>query len=57
MTTYAIIDLHSSNNYMVVIDEDDKRLFGKQLPNILEAIALALERLQRAYYVVCMPFA
>ncbi len=57
MTTYAGIDLHSSNNYMVVIDEDDKRLFGKRLANILEAIALALERLQRAHYVVCMPFA
>jgi len=44
MKTYAGIDLHSSNNYIVVIDENDKRLFEKRLPNTLEAIAPALER-------------
>ncbi len=29
MKTYAGIDLHSSNNYIVVINENDKRLFEK----------------------------
>ncbi|WDN88224.1 hypothetical protein BuS5_01192 [Desulfosarcina sp. BuS5] len=44
MKTYAGIDLHSSNNYIVVINENDKRLFEKRLPNTLEAIAPALEQ-------------
>ena len=43
MKTYAGIDLHSSNNYIVVIDQEDKRLFEKRLPNTLEAIIPALE--------------
>jgi len=44
MKTYAGIDLHSSNNYIVVINENDKRLFEKRLPNTLEAIVPALEQ-------------
>ena len=28
MKTYAGIDLHSSNNYLGIIDEKDKRLLG-----------------------------
>ena len=43
MKTYAGIDLHSSNSYIVVIDENDKRLFEKRLPNTLECIIPALE--------------
>jgi len=43
METYAGIDLHSSNNYIVVIDQKDNRLFQKRLPNTLEAIIPALE--------------
>lgn len=33
MKLYAGIDLHSSNNYTVIIDEKDKRHFEKRLPN------------------------
>ncbi len=43
MITYAGIDLHSSNNYLVVIDDNDKRLFEKRLPNDLEVVCSALE--------------
>lgn len=38
MKTYAGIDLHSSNNYLGIINEKDKRLLGKRLPNNLETI-------------------
>ncbi len=43
MQTYAGIDLHSSNNYVGIIDETDKRLYGKRLPNRLENVLPALE--------------
>jgi len=43
MEAYAGIDLHSSNNYTGVINEDDKRLFRKRLPNNLDNVLLALE--------------
>lgn len=43
MKTYAGIDLHSSNNYIVVIDDNDKRLFEKRLSNDLESVVNALE--------------
>jgi transposase len=43
MRAYAGIDLHSSNNYVGIIDEDDKRLFGKRLPNELDHVLTALE--------------
>ncbi len=33
MKAYAGIDLHSSNNYIGIMDQDHKRLFGKRLPN------------------------
>jgi transposase len=33
MTTYAGIDLHSSNNYIGVIDAKDKRLYSKRHDN------------------------
>ena len=35
MTLYCAIDLHSTNNVPVVIDENDKILFQKRLPNDL----------------------
>jgi len=42
MKVYAGIDLHANNNYLGVVDEDGKRLFGKRIPNdpgmILEAL-------------------
>ena len=30
MESYAGIDLHSSNNYTGVIDEEDRRLYGNE---------------------------
>jgi transposase len=42
MKTYAGIDLHSSNSFIGVIDENDKRLFKKRLPNRMEDILTAL---------------
>ena len=43
MKVYAGIDLHSSNNYLGIIDEEDKRLYQKRLPNQLDTILPALE--------------
>jgi transposase len=43
MQTYAGIDLHSSNNYLGIIDENDQKLYGKRLPNELETVVSALE--------------
>lgn len=43
MKVYAGIDLHSSNNFVGVIDERDQRLYQKRLPNRIEHILPALE--------------
>jgi len=43
MRTYAGIDLHSSNCYLAVIDEEQRRLFSKRLPNSLDHILSALQ--------------
>jgi transposase len=43
MQTYAGIDLHSSNCYLAVIDEQQRRLFSKRLPNSLDQILVALQ--------------
>ena len=43
MKAYAGIDLHSSNNYVGVIDEQDRRLYGKRLPNKLDDVLMALD--------------
>jgi len=37
METYAGIDLHSSNNYIGIIDANDKRLYSKRHENRMEA--------------------
>ena len=42
MKAYAGIDLHSSNNYVGVIDEQDRRLYSKRLPNDLDTILSVL---------------
>jgi transposase len=42
MEAYAGIDLHSSNNFIAVIDEADQRLYGKRVPNRLNAVLSAL---------------
>ena len=38
MEAYAGIDLHSSNSYIAIIDEQDQRHFGKKLLNSLTQI-------------------
>ncbi|HPJ67520.1 MAG TPA: IS110 family transposase [Desulfobacteraceae bacterium] len=43
MKVYAGIDLHSSNNYVGIIDEQDRRLYQKRLPNQIDHILCALE--------------
>jgi transposase len=43
MKLYAGIDLHSNNNFIGIIDEQDQRLFQKRLPNRLEDVLQALE--------------
>ena len=43
MKVYAGIDLHSNNNYIGVIDEQDQRLFRKKLPNKIEIVLMGLE--------------
>jgi len=42
MEAYAGIDLHSSNNFTAVINDQDQRLYGKRLSNRLETIVSAL---------------
>jgi transposase len=43
MKAYAGIDLHSRNNYTAVIDDQDKRLYGKRLSNRLDIVLSALD--------------
>jgi len=38
MKAYAGIDLHSTNNYIGIINDKDQRLFKKRLPNVLPPI-------------------
>ena len=40
---YAGIDLHSSNSFIGILDQEDRRLYGKRLPNDLESILSAFE--------------
>jgi transposase len=42
MGLYAGIDLHSNNNYIGIINEEDQRLFEKRLPNKIEAVLESL---------------
>ena len=37
MTYYAGIDLHSNNHVLVLIDDNDKRVYEKRLPNSIDA--------------------
>ena len=43
MEAYAGIDLHSSNSYIGIIDQEDRRLYGKRLPNSMNDILAALD--------------
>jgi transposase len=40
---YCAIDLHSDNNFVVIIDGNDNILFQRRLPNDLEAVLSVLE--------------
>ena len=52
MQTYAGIDLHSSNNYVSVINEQDQRLCGKRMPNELNNVLIALEPFKQSLEAV-----
>ena len=52
MQLYAGIDLHSSNNYLAIIDENGKRAFKKKLANSPEVILEAL----RPYMLLMFAF-
>ncbi len=43
MQVYAGIDLHANNNYLGILDENGKRLFGRRLSNDPGVILKALE--------------
>ena len=43
MAVYAGIDLHSTNVYLGIIDDKDRRLYKKRLPNDLRTILMALD--------------
>lgn len=43
MVSYAGIDLHSNNNYIGIINQDNEKLFGKKMPNDLNRIIGILE--------------
>ncbi len=38
MTLYCGIDLHSNNSVVAVLDEQDRTVYEKRLPNDLETI-------------------
>lgn len=42
MELYAGIDLHSNNSVVLVLDENDRVVYQKRLPNSLERIIQAL---------------
>jgi len=46
METYAGIDLHSSNNFIGVINDNDKILYGKRHSNRLDDVLRALDPFQ-----------
>ena len=40
---YGAFDLHSSNNYLGISDEKDRRVYKKRLPNQPDVILAELE--------------
>lgn len=54
MTLYCAIDLHSNNNVPVVIDDNDRVLFQKRLPNSLPIILEALEPFKKELKAVAV---
>jgi len=43
MKLYTGIDLHSNNNYLAIIDENDTRIYKRKLPNQPDVILAELE--------------
>lgn len=43
MELYGAFDLHSNNNYLGIIDSNDKRIYKKKLPNDCQTILTTLE--------------
>ena len=48
MSLYCGIDLHSTNSYIVVLDDEDRIVLDKRLPNRLEAVLGELEPLRES---------
>jgi transposase len=51
-TLYAGIDLHSNNNHLAILDQDDKRVFHKRLPNMAEVLLAELEPFKNELSVI-----
>jgi len=49
---YAGIDLHSNNSHLAVLDQDDKRVYHKKLPNMADVLLAELEPFQDALSAV-----
>jgi transposase len=54
MSLYCAIDLHSTNNVPVVIDDDDRILFQKRLPNDLSTVISALKPFRQDLHAVAV---
>lgn len=54
MSLYCAIDLHSTNNVPVVIDDNDSILFQKRLPNDLSTVISALKPFQHDLHGVAV---
>ena len=54
MSLYCAIDLHSTNNVPVVIDDDDSILFQKRLPNDLSIVISALKPFKQELHAVAV---
>jgi len=52
MGLYCGIDLHSNNHFVTVIDEEDRRLYERRLPNDLAITKAALEPFRRQLVAV-----
>jgi len=46
MSLYCGIDLHATNSYVVVLDEDDRAVLEQRIPNKLEVLLAELEPLR-----------
>lgn len=54
MTLYCGIDLHSNNHVVVVIDENDKRVFERRLSNELDLTMAALQPFKEELHAVAV---